>query len=49
MQDYAKGAVKDSVYESYDSVLRMHLLPLFGGMEHSQISLEDVQRYVATK
>jgi integrase len=36
-------------YESYDSVLRVHLLPFFGAMELSRISLEDVQRYVATK
>ena len=27
----------------------MHLLPFFGAMELSQVSLEDVQRYVATK
>jgi integrase len=49
MQEYARGAIKDSTYESYDSVLRMHLLPFFGAMDLSQIGLEDVQRYVATK
>jgi integrase len=49
MQEYARGAIKASTYESYDSVLRMHLLPFFGMMELSQITLEDVQRYVATK
>lgn len=49
MQDYASGAVKASTYESYDSVLRMHLVPFFGTAELSQITLEDVQRYVATK
>jgi integrase len=49
MDDYAKGTVKPSTYESYDSVLRMHLLPFFGPMELAKITLEDVQRYVATK
>jgi integrase len=49
MQEYARGAIKDSTYESYDSVLHMHLLPFLGVMDLSQIGLEDVQRYVATK
>jgi integrase len=49
MSDYAGGAVKASTYESYDSVLRMHLLPVFGTMDPAKITLEDVQRYVATK
>jgi integrase len=47
--DYARGAVKASTFESYDSVLRMHLLPFFGAMELAKITLEDVQRYVAMK
>ena len=33
MQDYASGAVKGSTYESYKSVLRVHLLPFFGAVE----------------
>jgi integrase len=49
MSDYANGAVKASTYESYESVLRMHLLPFFGPKELAKITLEDVQRYVATK
>jgi integrase len=49
MSDYAKGTVKASTYESYDSVLRIHLLPFFGTIELSRITLEDVQRYVSTK
>ena len=49
MSDYAIGAVKASTYESYDSVLRIHLLPFFGPMELAKITLDDVQRYVATK
>jgi integrase len=49
MQEYAQGSVKASTYESYDSVLRMHLLPFFGPMELAKITLEDVQRYVTTK
>ncbi len=49
MSDYARSAVKASTYESYDSVLRMHLLPFFGTMELAKITLEAVQGYVATK
>jgi integrase len=49
MSDYAIGAVKASTYESYDSVLRIHLIPFFGPMELAKITLDDVQRYVATK
>lgn len=49
MSDYAVGAVKTSIFESYDSVLRIHLLPFFGPKELSKITLDDVQRYVATK
>jgi integrase len=49
LQECAQGAVKASTYESYDSVLRMHLLPFFGPMDLTKITLEDVQRYVAAK
>jgi integrase len=49
MSDYTIGAVKASTYESYDSVLRIHLLPFFGPLELAKITLDDVQRYVATK
>jgi integrase len=49
MSDYARGSIKASTYESYESVLRTHLVPFFGAIELGKIALEDVQRYVATK
>jgi integrase len=49
MSDYARGSIKASTYESYESVMRTHLVPFFGVIELGKITLEDVQRYVATK
>lgn len=49
MNIYAKAHVKASTQWEYDSVLRNHLLPVFGSVPFSRINKEMVKKLVAEK
>lgn len=49
LQEYAQGKVKESTLESYQQVIRTHLLPFFGNYSLQQINPELVQQYVGAK
>lgn len=49
LEEYARGKVKESTFESYQQIFRTHLLPYFGDYPLQQITPEDIQKYVTLK
>jgi integrase len=49
LENCAKGNIKDSTYEEYDRVLRIHLYPAFGSKKISKISRKMVRELIAAK
>jgi len=49
METYAQAHVKASTKWEYDSVLRNHLIPMFGSVPFSKINREMVKKLVAEK
>lgn len=49
LSDYAKVSVKPSTYVSYESIFRLHLLPVFGEMYLNRISGAHIQSFLAKK
>lgn len=46
LDDYVKTNVKESTYIDYEGSIRLHLTPFFDGFLLTEITLEDVQRFV---
>ncbi len=49
LENCAKGNIKDSTYEEYDRVLRIHLYPAFGSKKIPKISRKMVRELIAAK
>ena len=49
LADYAKISVKVSTYNSYESIVRIHLNPRFGKQFLNRISTADIQKFVSEK
>ena len=49
LDDYAKVSVKQSTFESYRDLLRLHLLPAFGDLQLNRISSSQIQALLANK
>lgn len=49
LADYAQGAVKRSTLAGYQEIVRKHLVPFFGNMKLTQITLDVIQGYVSEK
>jgi len=47
LRDYAEGAVKPLTLRLYRTLLRIHLLPAFGGLLLTQITTREVQSFCA--
>ena len=49
LADYAKISVKKSTYNSYETIVRLHLNPRFGKQFLNRISTADIQKFVSEK
>src|SRR6266436_1221520 len=49
LENCAMGNIKDSTYEEYDRVLRIHLYPAFGSKKIPKISRKMVRELIAAK
>ncbi|HUV30715.1 MAG TPA: site-specific integrase [Acidobacteriota bacterium] len=49
LSDYAKISVKASTYNSYETIVRLHLNPRFGKQFLHRISTSDIQKFVSEK
>ncbi len=49
LSDYAKVSVKPSTYVSYEAILRLHLIPVFGDLNLDRISGAHIQSFLAEK
>ena len=49
LSDYAMVSVKHSTYISYESMVRLHLNPVFGNQYLHRITTADLQRFVSEK
>lgn len=49
LADYAKVSVKASTYNSYETIVRLHLNPRFGKQFLHRISTADIQKFVSEK
>jgi len=49
LSDYAKVSVKASTYNSYETIVRLHLNPRFGKQFLHRISTADIQKFVSEK
>ncbi len=49
LSDYAKISVKISTYNSYETIVRLHLNPQFGKQYLHRVSTADIQKFVSEK
>src|SRR5262249_30474640 len=49
LENCAKGEIKDSTYEEYERVLRVHLYPAFGSKQFSKVTRKMVRELIAAK
>ena len=49
LADYARISVKKSTYNSYETIVRLHLNPRFGKQFLNRISAADIQKFVSEK
>lgn len=49
LSDYAKVSVKPSTYVSYETILRLHLIPAFGDLYLNRVTGAHIQSFLAKK
>nr|2KKP_A Chain A, Phage integrase [Moorella thermoacetica ATCC 39073] len=49
LTDYAKPHLRQSTWESYETVLRLHVIPTLGSIPLKKLQPADIQRLYASK